>query len=42
MRLVEEIAIIIEDLLESDQPVDEIAHQVLSLIRTKDISEIVE
>jgi hypothetical protein len=41
MKRVVELAFLIHDLIEADQPAEEIAQQVLDLVRTKDISEIV-
>jgi hypothetical protein len=42
MKLVKEIENIIEDCLQNDQPVEEIAHQILQMIRNKDIADIVD
>jgi hypothetical protein len=41
MKLVEEIAFLIDYLIEADQPTEEIAQQVVNLIRTKDINDII-
>jgi hypothetical protein len=42
MKLVKEIEILLDELLAVDQPTDEMARQVLSLIRHKDLSEIID
>ena len=42
MKLVKEMEILIKDLQDADQPPSEIAHQLLMLIRHKDIDDILE